>query len=249
MSTSVIGLIPIYKPELSPLERFSLERSLSCLSNREIRFIGPENLAVDYYSSRYPEIAFEPFPVHCFSSIQEYNRLLLNIDFYARFEKFEFMLVLQTDAIVLNDELDFWCSRPFDYIGAPWPEGWELFVNAGKFDGANGKRLRVYVGNGGLSLRRISACRRLLREFAGDVVDVFHRTGSSEDLFFAFMGALSEDFIIPNEITASRFSLELRPSYYFAVNGGRLPMGAHGWWKSEPAFWRTVLPDAPYGES
>lgn len=55
------------------------------------------------------------------------------------------------------------------------------------------------------------------------------------------MGALSADFVIPNEITASRFSLELKPSYYFAVNGGKLPMAGHAWWKYEPQFWQNLL--------
>jgi hypothetical protein len=57
--------------------------------------------------------------------------------------------------------------------------------------------------------------------------------------------SLSNDFVIPNEITASRFSMELQPSYYYAVNGGHLPMGGHAWWKYEPQFWRPHLPGMP----
>ena len=26
-----------------------------------------------------------------------------------------------------------------------------------------------------------------------------------------------------------------------ALNGGRLPLGAHGWWKADEAFWRAQL--------
>lgn len=241
---SVVVLIPIYKAELDPLEMYSLDRSLLSLGGRKVFFIGPNGLNREMYSERYAGTGFVGFDDDCFSSIPGYNRLLLKAEFYQRFSEYEFMLILQTDAIVLRDELDYWCSQPFDYIGAPWPDGYELFVNLGLFEGAYGKRVKVQVGNGGLSLRRIHKCISLLKEF--DVaISVFDRAGSSEDLFFSVMGALSGDFIIPNEITASRFSLELKPSYYFAVNGGKLPMGGHAWWKYEPEFWRNLLGDTP----
>jgi hypothetical protein len=35
--------------------------------------------------------------------------------------------------------------------------------------------------------------------------------------------------------------MELKPSYYYAVNGKKLPMGSHAWWKYEPEFWKNAL--------
>jgi hypothetical protein len=250
-------LIPIYKPGLDALETYSLDKSLAVLHDRSARagsqpcagrdifFIGPEGLDLRFYAERYPGIPFIAYAPHYFASIPGYNRLLLSQAFYTGFLPYEFMLILQTDAILLRDELDLWCAKPYDYIGAPWPDGYELFVHAGRFEGENGKRMRVHVGNGGLSLRRVRKCLGLLQEFAGDVIDIFERTGSSEDLFFAFMGALSTDFLIPNEIVASHFAMELKPSAYLAVNGNKAPMGGHAWWKHEPEFWRGLLPDLP----
>jgi Protein of unknown function (DUF5672) len=245
MMKKIAVLVPIYKADLDPLERYSLDKSFSVLQGRDVFFIGPEGLNLDYYKERYPGVPFVAYEPHYFQSIPGYNRLLLNPGFYRQYGQYEFMLILQTDAVLLRDELDFWCDQPFDYVGAPWPDGFELFVNAGPFEGAFGKRVKVHVGNGGLSLRRNSKCAALLEEFAGDVMMIFNRTGSSEDLFFSFMGVLSNDFVLPNEITASRFSLELKPSYYVAVNGGRLPMGGHAWWKHDLEFWRALLPDMP----
>lgn len=239
---NIVILVPIYKNVLDPLERYSLDQSLSVLSGREVLFIGSEKLDRKYYYEYYPAIPFVAYDAVYFASIAGYNQLLLNSEFYNSYTAYEFILILQTDAIILKDELDFWCAQPFDYVGAPWPDGYELFVNAGKFEGEYGKRVKVFVGNGGLSLRRVCKCLSLLGEF-DEVVNIFTRTGSSEDLFFSVMGALSEDFIIPNEITASRFSLELKPSYYYAVNGNRLPMGGHAWWKWEPEFWRLHFAD------
>lgn len=203
--------------------------------------IGPEGLDISYYTARYPGLRFHGYDQRYFVSIQGYNHLLLDPGFYAEFETYEFMLILQTDAIVLRDELDWWCAQPFDYVGAPWPEAVEVIANAGLFEGNNGKHVRAHVGNGGLSLRRIRKCLSLLEEQAV-FVDIFANTGSSEDLFFSLIGQLSSDFIIPNEITASRFALELRPSHYFQINGGKLPMGGHAWWKYEMDFWRKLLP-------
>ena len=241
---NLVLLIPVYKASLDKFEQFSLDHSLAILSeNRNIFFIAPDTIDRQYYAEHYPSIPFIAFESCFFESIAGYNRLLLSTDFYQRFRNYEFLLILQTDAILLRDELDWWCNQPFDYIGAPWPDGYELFVNAGRFEGNNGKRVKVHVGNGGLSLRRIKKCLSLLEEFR-EIVQVFEQTGSSEDLFFSVMGALSGDFVIPNEMTASRFSLELKPSYYFDVNGGKLPMGGHAWWKYEPEFWQTYLRNA-----
>lgn len=242
---NVAVLVPIYKPSLDAFEQYSLDRSLLVLQGRDVYFIGPDNLDIAYYRERYPWVPLVAYEPSYFGSIPGYNRLLMNPGFYRQYVNYEFMLILQTDAILLRDDLDYWCSQPFDYVGAPWPQGYELFVNAGRFDGGYGKRIKTFVGNGGLSLRRNAKCAALIEEFGGDVMNVFNLTGSSEDLFFSCMGVLSNDFVMPNEITASRFSLELTPSYYLHINGGHLPMGGHAWWKHEPEFWRALLPDMP----
>lgn len=237
----MIVLVPIYQSEPSALERHSLDYSLPRLVGRDIAFIGPDGLDLRWYRQRFPAVPFIGFDAAYFASIKGYNHLLLSPGFYERFAgSHEFMLILQTDAIVLRDELDQWAARPYDYVGAPWPDGVEIFVNLDRYGGAHGKKVRAHVGNGGFSLRRIRKTIALLHEFP-QARDTFLRSGSSEDLFFALMGQLSTDYVLPGEITASHFALELQPSRYHAVNGGRLPMGGHAWWKYEPAFWARCL--------
>lgn len=243
---SVAIVVPIYQAQLSELEHFSLKHSLSQIKpGRSIFFAGPDGLDFSQYAAAFPGIPLVTFDRPYFESIQGYSRLLLNTMFYERFAEHEFMLILQTDALLLKDELDTWCAGPYDYVGAPWPDGIEIFVNIGKFEGTHGKKVRTHVGNGGLSLRRIRKCIALLEEFP-EAVDLFDKTGSSEDIFFGVMGVLSRDFIMPNEIAASTFSLELKPDYYFHVNNHQIPMGGHAWWKYNPGFWLKLL--GPHAE-
>lgn len=242
--SNVIVLIPLYKEQLTPSEKFAIAHSLNVLRERAIMFIGPQSLDIASITKDFGDYRYQVFDDACFASVAGYSRMLLSPDFYENLSNYEFALILQTDAIVLRDELEGWCAQPFDYIGAPWPDGFELFVNMGPFAGANGKKVKVHVGNGGLSLRRLRKCQLLLLEFP-EVVETFHRTGSSEDLFFSVMGALSIDFLIPNEVTASRFAMELKPSFYHSVNGGFVPMGGHAWEKYEPEFWRKHIVKTP----
>jgi len=162
--------------------------------------------------------------------------MLVREQFYTDTCRAEFVLIVQPDVYVFRDDLDRWLHSPFDYVGAPWPDGIEININAGKFAAVGGKRLRVHVGNGGFSLRRTSKCAALIREH-GEIAEWFTKSGSNEDLFFAFMGMLSEDFILPNQMTAARFSWELKPEHYHELLGSKLPMGIHEYQKQRADLW------------
>lgn len=241
--TEVEIIVPIYKEVLSAREEFSLDHSLNALANYRRVFIAPIGLNIAYYTKRHGG-CFRFYHPDFFSSIQGYNRLLVSVEFYEGFAGVAFLLILQPDVFVFRDDLPRWLSQPFDYVGAPWPEGFELRVQAGKFARAGGKTIKAYVGNGGFSLRRRAKCIALIREHA-EIANWFVVTGSNEDLFFAIMGSLSSDFILPNQMTASEFSVELEPEKYFELNGQVLPMGVHAWEKYRPEFWRPHMPPWP----
>lgn len=246
MSASCAIVIPIYRAELEPLEKYSLDYSFRQLqTGRDLFFVAPEHLDVSYYAMHFPGVPVVRFDNGYFASVKGYNRLLLNPAFYTHFgASHEFTLILQTDAILLRDELDHWCSQPWDYVGAPWPDGLEVLLNLDCFGGELGKKVKVHVGNGGLSLRRNAACIALLQEFE-QATDMFLRSGSSEDIFFSLIGAQSVDFKIPNERVASLFALELQPERYLAINKGRAPMGGHAWWRYNQPFWVAQLDTPP----
>ena len=71
---------------------------------------------------------------------------MLSSEFYRRFSKFEYILIYQLDAFVFKDQLNYWCKKGYDYIGAPWFEGFHLTKTGVNIIG---------VGNGGFSLRRV----------------------------------------------------------------------------------------------
>jgi hypothetical protein len=243
MSTPTVEvLVPIYKPELNKDEIFSVDRTFHVLSNYPITFFGPAGLDINFYTTRYPAARYKFFEAQYFDSVKGYSRLLVQEGFYAAFGDKEFVLIVQPDVYVFRDDLSYWLNSPFDYVAAPWPNGLSLNIKFGKFlIGNEGRSYTVYVGNGGFSLRRISKSIALIHEHQ-DIAGWFLQSGSNEDLFFSFMGALSVDFNIPNQIKASLFAMEVAPEYFSHLNGGKLPMGTHGYAQYSQNFWQGVIP-------
>lgn len=236
-------VVPAYKEVLNAREAFALDHSLSVLAAHPCTFIAPIGLDISYYAKRY-EGSFRFYETGYFASVQDYSRLLVSVDFYQGFKDVEFLLILQPDVYIFRDDLKRWIESPFDYVGAPWPNGFELCVRAGKFASIGGKLIKIFVGNGGFSLRRREKCISLLHEHA-EIATWFVKTGSNEDLFFSTMGALSRNFVLPNQVMASQFSVELDPTNYFELNDRILPMGVHAWEKYCPDFWRAHMPPWP----
>ncbi len=233
-------LIPIYKTTFNVEEKFAVDRTFVVLPSYPISFIAPEGMDISFYQEHYPTAEYKYFSASYFSSVNDYSRLLVSEEFYQAFDS-EFLLIVQPDVYLFYDGLPHWLNQPFDYIGAPWPNGISLNINVGRFlyNGA-GTPVTIYVGNGGFCLRRRKKCLSLLAEYR-DVADWFIRSGSNEDLFFAFMGALSGDFVIPNQITASIFAMEIAPERFYAINGGKVPMGVHQYRQYSPHFWSQVI--------
>ena len=233
-------VVPIYKASLNLLEQFSVDYLFKKISNREIFFIGPKGLDRTYYENRYGSIRFRAFDDTYFSSIVGYNHLLLDTDFYRSFSEFDYILIHQTDALIFHDNLDYWMSKVFDYIGAPWPGGVEIRLGLGKYAVGEGLILKSFVGNGGFSFRSVKASITVLDECA-DLREYWLTSGSSEDLFFSFAGMVSNTFRIPNQMIASTFCLELAAQNYYHMNNNTVPTGAHAWWKHDLEFWKMII--------
>jgi len=233
--------IPIYKKSFDQEEQLLVDRMFKVFTERGISFFGPANLDNSYYLDRYPSAKQMTFESDYFLSVQGYSRLLLSRKFYESFGGKEFLLISQPDVYVFRDELDIWLSKPYDYVGAPWPNGYSVTLNMGRFKNADrGTLVNAFVGNGGFSLRRINKCIQLLEQDI-EVADWFSITGSNEDLFFSFVGQMTPGFTMPNPIEASLFAMEVKPEFFYDLNGNHMPMAAHAFQKFSPEFWELRI--------
>ena len=238
-NTTCAVIVPIYKSTLSDDEFFSVKNSIKNVSKYDIFWIAPFDLNIDYYIDNFNIFKIERFENRFFKNIIGYNQLLLSIDFYERFKFYDFILICQTDAIVLKPELNYWLNQPYDFIGAPWPRGFSYEINTKHISDLKNILCTSFVGNGGLSLRRINSCITLLKEY-NDVSSYWSDAGHAEDLYFAFMSTLSTNFKIPNLMVAAMFSHDIDPVYLYKLIGSKTPFGAHAWAKYDRQHWENI---------
>lgn len=146
MKTKCAIGIPVYKMDISEDEICSLVQCAKILSNYDIKIICPESLNIENYL-KFGNFGIIRMPDSCFNDTYSYSHTLLNKAFYEQFKDYEYLLIYQLDAWVFEDKLEYWCSKDYDYIGAPWFKGYNNLNN-------NSKMLK-YAGNGGFSLRKI----------------------------------------------------------------------------------------------
>ena len=110
-------LIPTHKTEFDHYETKSILRVIKLYQNKfDIFFICPDKIKnkFDIYN-----INVEAFPNIFFSNHSQYNKLCMDKNFYNRFKNYEYILISQTDSIILEDKLDFWYKHNLSYIGGP----------------------------------------------------------------------------------------------------------------------------------
>jgi hypothetical protein len=139
--TPVVGL------PLSADEQISLRHLREHLGQFDRYIIGQQSLPKEL-----SDFALHKFPVRDFVGLYSYNRLMMTEEFYRAFEEYEYILIYQLDCLVFDGNLEEWCRREWDYVGAPW-----LKDRANPTLGFSG------VGNGGLSLRRVKSALAVLR--------------------------------------------------------------------------------------
>lgn len=262
---NAVVVIPIYKRNLNDDERMSLIQCFKILKKHTVCLVCPSELKMDLYEDIAEEhsvrLTIERFPETFFEGIVGYNELMMTLCFYSRFQKYEYILIYQLDAWVFRDELDEWCQKGYDYIGAPW------FKNYGTHeDGYN----LCAVGNGGFSLRKVKyfvdllsyrgplkSCKTLnLKPSLKNILyKILYSVGYQnnvkyyrrdptlfEDVFFSlFLSNTRFQPKVPDVETASLFSFEKSPSFLFS-NTNKLPFGCHGWKKYEyDIFWSRYI--------
>lgn len=224
----VAVLIPIYKKQLTDLENISLVQAIRILSAYDIYFFMPKSLSID---NSY-EVQIQRFPDHYFNSICSYNCLMLSVEFYERFIDYEYILIYQLDAFVFSDKLQIFCCMGYDYIGAPWIDG--------SFYYKDSQHMIWYVGNGGLSLRRVDSFIKILKQCQNMLVN----NKIAEDQFFSMME--SNSFHVAPIHIALEFSFEMNVKECYEKNSSRLPFGCHAWYRFNLPFWKPWIEEYGY---
>ena len=259
-----VVVIPLYKLDLSNAEWFSLKQTLKVLHNHPCTIICPEHLSSKLLNTSKNwggSIKVKAFPNEYFKSISGYNRLLRSSMFYQAFSEYEYMLIAQTDALILQDKLDEWCERGFSYIGAPFFKGFSNPTRPLEFIG---------VGNGGLSLRRIPdflQCQKTIRYipnflaqapknffdfkallkfikhsfiFCFNFEPLFPKV--NEDVYWGLLiPKIFPFFKVASPMEAIDFAFDAEPRYLFELNKRQLPFGCHAWERYDYEFWKSTL--------
>lgn len=264
---SCVIVIPVHSPDPSPYELISFQQCFKILGHHPIKVLAPRNIGLENYNKVVPH--FETVFIHpkWQASLNSYNKLKKSRFFYNLFTDYDFLLTCELDAFVFKDEVAYWCNKGYDYIGAPWFEGYHTPVS----------NKLVGVGNSGFSLRRIKPIQKILKSmYCRDPLDkdnsikhlikvylkkpvrwllsqggenyiVLEDYNGDEDRFFSLSVPLVyEDFIVAPIEEATKFSFELKPEVLFIINNQQLPMGCHAWWRYNLPFWKPFIEDFGY---
>lgn len=261
----VTVVIPIYTLKLSDTDLLALRQCFQVLGQHDIAVIKPRSLDISPLAGMIgcePHFRVEEFDDSFFAGREGYNRLMLSPDLYNRFLDSRYIFIHQTDVFVFRDELEQWCLRDYDYIGAPWlpaegdVSGWNLPRRAiYAMRRLMGKRksschpinLKYRVGNGGCSLRHT----RHLHDAAVKLVDTLSRiasdTSTSEN-FEDVVWSVRVNELCPDTVKVAPyqeavfFSVESHPSMAMRLTGGQLPMATHAFARRRNrAFWKQHI--------
>lgn len=250
-SKIVTIVIPVYKVNLSLTEQISLKQCIKLLEDFDIVFVHPESLDVSTINFD-GRISSEKFPDHYFKSVFGYNRLMLTASFYERFSHSKFILIYQLDAYVFRDELLYWCSKNYDYIGAPWistpNKGFKKVFSLFKSKKKKARSEIFYkVGNGGFSLRKVSTHIANAKKLKSVIEQNLNRSENDfrimEDVFWSSVPKIDPSFLIPDYKEGLKFAFDRKPKLALKLNNNKLPFGCHGFEKPKvKMFWSKMIP-------
>lgn len=230
----VCVIIPIYNEQPEKSEVYSIKRTISRLHDLKIVYMAPQNLELSVYPG-YEELEVVRFENKWFESTNTYSKLLMQAEFYRCFRGYEFVLICQPDVFVIGDSLQLisFAEKEYDYWGAPWyyrARAYKKRCLWYKILWPISKPKRVYVGNGGLSLRRVSKMIEFFEEFSREVI----HTDELEDYFIAYYADKSKCGLrIADVEEAALFSQETGAREKFLLTKN-LPFGIHAWLKYFP---------------
>lgn len=256
--------IPIYKSQPEAHEVRSFERCMEIFPKEQLILVAPKSLQLNTYlelaEKANCKLEVERFNDLYFKGISGYNNLLLSKQFYARFKSFEYLLIHQLDVWVFSNQLDYWCNKGYDYVGAP------SFA-----DGMPYEPTKAWIGNGGFSLRKMNSFLSIFNDTRWYSHYASHSRHHENEPLKGYIELILlhvqahilkmgwplvakrinyEDYIwshvpgwkIPSFKDAIHFSFEKFPSKLYQETKEQLPFGCHAWQKYESlSFWKRFI--------
>lgn len=239
-------VIPIYENDLNIIAKTSLDSlcknsSNYTIENYPIFLIGPYKLEpqIEFIKNYIQDksdfnVNYLLFDDSYFENTATYSHLLKEYSFYKYFENYDYILIYQTDCIMIHDDLKSWISKGYDYVGAP------ILVNSG------GWKYSPIVGNGGCSLRKIKfflevtdpngKFLRLYKESLDKEVSARGKSGYEdfEDLYFAELISYYNGMKKPRYDDALKFAFDMNPDIAWTLKNepGKLPSFIHAFDKN-----------------
>lgn len=222
-------VIPVYR-KLNAYEKFSYDVLKSAVKDKDIYIVCGNNFITELKEST------ERFDDSYFNSYADYSKLCKSYDFYNRFSDYKYILIYQLDCLIFRDDIDYWCDKDYDYIGAP------IILNNLNWD------FIPIVGNGGFSLRKVEYFKSITDpngEFRKKYDSVLEKHKKKEkyeefeDLYFCEFVNSKWHFDVPTIEESLQFSIDMNPDIVFDPNRG-FPMGCHAFCKNIP-FWETLI--------
>ena len=243
-----VVVLPIYSLTLTSTELLSVRSNFQILSSWPQVVLAPESLSGKIEVELFRGISGSRNYIYLedshFASVTTYDNLLRKKWFYELFAQFEFMLLIQTDVVVFTDDIAKWMEKGYSYIGAPW-----ILKEGGQE--------KYEVGNGGLSLRRISDFINSFKfffilksptwylkkvglprwtHFLFQYAFGFNRwvflPKTHEDFFWSqLIPSGSEQFKVASLDDSFMFGIEMPPSWFRGEIENNPPFGLHAWEK------------------
>ncbi len=266
MDNKVCIIIPVHTSSPTSNELISFKRCFEVLNEFQIFVVTHNEIDLKIYNNFVNSFEIKIVPKKWLSSISEYNKMKINIDFYNLFNNYVYLLTYELDAYVFTNQLDKWVEKKFDYIGAPFVASQNEILNI------------TGVGNSGFSLRNIHKCIYILNKLKfyikiANYIDklylsIFIKTITyfekylkiklfyklrlvyaysknnylHEDIFWSYyIPNLFSDFVIADTKSAIEFAFEKYPKELFSLNNEILPFGCHAWNKYDSIFWKNHI--------